>query len=290
MIPVVIPYYKKRLRLHKCKKHLKAQTLPVKVHIVNDNRKHSGYTAAVNRGLRYWLNRACEWDYIVVLDQDMYLDPDAIEHLQKCMETHRQCGIAVALQRIKDRPMFVQSGGRDCYPVGVVEEAHISYYSDRDLPVFWGDVACMMVRKECMWDIGVMDENFTFICSDSDYTMTARSKGWEVWCPGGALGIHEKGQAHPSTYEHLSVEEMRKTPMVQQMHRDMTFFEKKWITAGYYDILKFEENKPIFIVKGGIVIPSDGQSLEVEQLKKEWLKEKEVLETQEKGITNVVSK
>ena len=275
MIPAVIPYYKKRWRLHRCKKCLNAQTLKVKCHVVNDNRMNSGYTAAVNRGLRHWLNRASEWDYIVVLDQDMYLDADAVENLHRCLQEHKNCGIAVALQRIKDRPMFVQGGGRDCYPQGLVEEAHVSYYEDNDKPVFWGDVACMMVRKECMWDIGLLDENFRFICSDSDYTMTARSKGWEVWTPGNAFGIHEKGQAHPSTYLEMSEDQMKEVPVIKQMHRDMTFFEKKWISAGYYDLLKFEEDKPIFIIKDGVILPSDGQSLQVEKLKQNWLKQKE---------------
>lgn len=288
MIPAVIPYYKKMLRLRRCKKCLKAQTLPVNVHVVDDNRKHSGYTAAVNRGLRYWLNRS-DWDYIMVLDQDMYLDSDAVEHLQKCMEQHPQCGIAVALQKKKDRPMFVQGCGRDCYPLGLLEEAHISYYEDRDMPVFWADTACMMIRRECMQDIGVLDENMKFICSDSDYCFTARSKGWEVWIPGKAMGIHEKGQAHPDTWEHLSSEAMREVPIIQQMRRDMEFFEKKWVTSGYYEILKFEENKPIFIIRDGVVVPSDGQSLKVEEMKQDWLKQKQEREDKMKGLASVVS-
>lgn len=273
MIPCVIPYYKALFRLRKCKKHLKAQTMPVRVHVENDSRKSSGYTAAVNRGLRYWLNRASEWDYIMVCDQDMYLDTNAVENMYKFLESHSSCGIAVALQREGDRPSFVLGGGLDCYPVGVQMELHISFYELEGKPCWWGDIACMMVRKECMWDIGVLDENFVFICSDSDYTLTARSKGWEVWTPNAA-GIHQRGQAHPDNYNGKSQEKIDNHPIIQQMRRDTEMFRRKWIGSEYYKILKYEENKPIFIMKQNIIIPASGQSEDAEKLKEKWLKEK----------------
>lgn len=281
MIPCVIPYYKKLFRLSKCKKHLKAQTMPVRIHVENDSRKSSGYTATVNRGLRYWLNRSFEWNYITVIDQDMYLDKNAIEEMYNFLESHPKCGIAVALQRIEDRPMFVHGGGLDCYPSGTQIEIHISYYEESGKPIYWGDVACMMVRKECMWDIGVMDENFKFICSDSDYTLTARTKGWEVWTPNAA-GIHQRGQAHPKTYEGKSKEQILHNPIMQQMKRDQRMFERKWITGEYYNILKWEKDKPIFIIKDNVIIPAEGQGEEVTALKEKWLKEKSARDKVEK--------
>lgn len=274
MIPIVIPYYKKLGRLLKCKRHLRKQTMAGVIHIVNDNARHSGYTAAVNRGLRYWLNRASQWDYIVVLDQDMYLDPDAIKIMFEFMESRPKCGIAVCLQQRKDNPLIVQGGGFDCYPVGLVEEGHISYY-ENDKPIFWGDLACFMVRKECIWDIGLLDENFRFIASDSDYTLTARSKGWEVWIPAGAKGVHQKGAAHPSTYKNLSTEETNKVPIVQQMARDQLVFEKKWVNPEFYTILRHEKKKPIFIIKEGKAILCEGQPYTAKEMKKDWLRKEE---------------
>ncbi len=272
VIPCVVPYYKGLLKFRKCKKHLKAQTMPVHVHMVNDSRKASGYTAAVNRGLRYWLNRASEWNYIMVCDQDMYLDSNAVENMQKFLESHPKCGIAVCLQRIPERPSFVHGSGIDCYPVGTLLQCHISYYEKEGKPCWWGDVACMMVRKECMWDIGLLDENFVFICSDSDYTLTARSKGWEVWTPGAA-GVHLRGKAAPKEYENKTPEQMGKNPIVQQMSRDRDMFARKWLDSEYFRILKYEENKPIFIIRGNNVIPCDGQGEEADDLKEKWLKE-----------------
>lgn len=250
MIPIVIPYYKNRKRLRLCRKHLKKQTVNgLDVHVVNDSRKASGYTKAVNRGLRHYLAKPHGWDYIVVLDQDMYLDPDAIEQFVKFMDTHPHCGVAVALQRLYDRPVFAQGGGHDCIPVGVVEEAHITFYT-KDTPVFWGDIACCMIRKECLWDIGLLDENFNFVCSDSDFTLTARSKGWEVWVPHKVRGIHQRGDA--------AAEKKSSPHLMKQIGQDIALFRLKWEKSDYYNVLKYEPTKPIFTIRDGEFVQPGG--------------------------------
>jgi cellulose synthase/poly-beta-1,6-N-acetylglucosamine synthase-like glycosyltransferase len=257
MIPVVIPYYRNRKRLRRCRKHLKNQTVNgrIEVHVVNDSRQGSGYTRAVNRGLRHFLARPNGWDYIVVLDQDMYLDTDAIENFVKFMDSHPRCGVAVSLQRLYDRPSFVQGGGLDCIPTGVVEEMHLSYF-ERDAAVFWGDIAGCMIRKECLWDIGLLDENFYFVCSDSDFTLTARSKGWEVWVPSEVRGVHQRGEAAP-------VEDMEKNPprLLKQIGNDIALFRQKWENSGYYRILKYEPHKPACVIRHGEVVGLDGKKL-----------------------------
>lgn len=257
MIPVVIPYYKERKRLRRCRKHLKNQSVNgrIEVHIVND-KQGSGYTKAVNRGLRHYLAQPNGWDYIVVLDQDMYLDTDAVEQFVKFMDTHPKCGVAVALQRLYDRPSFVQGGGHDCIPVGVVEEAHISYFT-KDTPVFWGDIACCMIRKECLWDVGLLDENFNFVCSDSDFTLTARSKGWEVWVPVEVRGIHQRGEAAP-------IEDDAPEPrLIKQIGKDIALFRKKWEKSDYYNILKYEPHKAVNVIRSGDIISSKKEESDV---------------------------
>jgi len=261
IIPIIIPYYKKRKRLKRCLKHLKAQTIydQLDIHIENDSRLSSGYTVTVNRGLKKYLARPNEWDYIVILDQDMYLDCDAIEQLKMTLEKIPECGVAVCLQRLYDRPSFVQAGGLDCIPAGTVTIAHLSYFLN-DYPAWWGDIACCMIRKECMWDIGLLDENFGFVCSDSDYTLTARSKGWGVWMSGMARGIHQKGN---SAHEQLQakIDKNNKVPswLEKQMAKDQSFFKAKWENSDYYKILKYEEGKAKTVIRRGEIVRLDGK-------------------------------
>lgn len=82
-----------------------------------------------------------------------------------------------------------------------------------------------MVRQ-----IGLMDENFVFIGSDSDYSFTARSRGWEVWRIGAARGVHQHGASGDSGDEGV---ELLKA-------KDMVYFGNKWLTGGVYKSLAFE--------------------------------------------------
>jgi len=194
----------------------------------------------------------------------MYLDNDAAEHLHKLLESNSRIGIAVALQRIKERPCFVQGGGCECYPTGTIEQSHYTYYTE-DKPIFWGDIACAMIRKECMWDCGVLDENFIFVCSDSDYTLTARSKGWEVWLACEARGIHEKGQSFPR-YDEKGDQIRPAEKIYNQIARDSATFGCKWVNGGYYNFLRYTEgddDKPIFIFRKGELVPASGQRIEI---------------------------
>jgi GT2 family glycosyltransferase len=289
MIPVVIPHYKHKKRLRRALKCLKAQFLPddeLKVHVVKDS--GTGYTPAVNRGLRHFLAQPSQWDYIVIMDQDMYLDPDAIGSMKKTLEKHKNCGIAVCLQQLYDTPSFVHAGGMDCIPAGTLQTGHMSYFFD-DHPIWWGDIACCMIRKECMWDIGLLDENFVFVCSDSDYTLTARSKGWEVWMSGMARGIHEKGEsAHESVKAKKHKDHKRPDWLYKQMGRDQALFRAKWEKSDYYKLLKYQKGKIITTLRGGKVIKQNGSEINLLQKKIDQAKTQVVIEQGNKQY--VVSK
>ena len=42
-------------------------------------------------------------------------------------------------------------------------------------------------------EIGLLDETMRFICSDVDYSFTARARGWKVWLSAKARGLHKPG-------------------------------------------------------------------------------------------------
>jgi hypothetical protein len=260
MIPVVIPYYKAWRKLNRCMKHLRAQSISeeLEIHIEDDSKLSSGYTAVVNRGIRRFLALPTDWDYLVILDQDMYLDPDAIERLRECLSSQPNCGIAVAVQRHIDSPMFIHGAGRDCIPVGSAEVSHWTFRRDNK-PAFWQDIACCMVRKECLWDIGLLDENFVFVCSDSDWGFTARSKGWQVWSCGFARGIHQRGHsAADSIKAKKEMKKERPRELSIQMAKDAQLFRAKWEKSDYYQLLKYNGPKtPIRVIKAGEICELD---------------------------------
>jgi len=88
----------------------------------------------------------------------------------------------------------------------------------------------MVLRKEMIREIGLLDKNFVLIGSDSDYCFTARSRGWQVWRIAGAKGVHEHGVSGVITDEDIEILKVT----------DMVYFGKKWLTGELYKELAYE--------------------------------------------------
>ena len=87
----------------------------------------------------------------------------------------------------------------------------------------------MIVRKEAILDIGLMDKNYKLFGSDSDWSYTARARGWETWYVADAVVEHEQGISGGGD-EKAS----------QQLSLDMLYFRSKWLDGDLYKELTME--------------------------------------------------
>jgi len=222
MIPVIIPYYKNKNQLEKCIAHLKNQTVEVDIFVRDNNSDNIYFTSAVNEGIKKYLSQPCK--YILILNQDMYLEPSAVEKMIAFMDLHPDCGIGAPLQLYSKKPDYVIfAGGYEAFPEGKHQHGQL-FELNEDEEILWCNGACMIFRKEMIQEIGLLDENFVFIGSDSDYCFTARSRGWQVWRIAGARGIHECGASGSSTDASTEILKIK----------DMIHFGKKWLTGELY--------------------------------------------------------
>jgi tetratricopeptide (TPR) repeat protein/GT2 family glycosyltransferase len=228
MIAAIIPGYKNEHQLEKCINHLKNQTLEVEAFIRDNNNDNIYFTAAVNEGISKYLNRTGK--YIIILNQDMYLEPDAVEKMVRFMDLHPECGIGAPLQLYSENPDYVIfAGGCEAFPAGKHQHGNLSEFTE-DEQIPWCNGACMILRKEMIRIIGLLDENFTFIGSDSDYCFTARARGWQVWRIAAAKGIHERGASSSSPDVNTELLKIK----------DMLYFGKKWLTGELFKELSYE--------------------------------------------------
>jgi GT2 family glycosyltransferase len=234
-IPVIIPGYKNKHQLEKCVTHLENQSLDVEMFVRDNSNNNVYFTSAVNEGISKYLNQPGK--YILVLNQDMYLKPDAIEKMVTFMDAHPYCGIGAPLQLdYVDSDYVIFGGGCEAFPAGKHQHGRLSEFTENK-QIFWCNGAGMMLRKEMIRKIGLLDENFVFIGSDSDYCFTARSRGWQVWRIADARGVHECGASGSSS--DLDTEKLK--------IEDMIYFGKKWLTGGLFKGLSYEgqNNTPV---------------------------------------------
>ena len=244
MIPAIIPFYKNESQLARCRERLARQTVELEVFVRDNSVDNIYFTAAVNEGIRRYLDIPCE--HILILNQDVYLEPDAVAELLACMDRHPDCGIAVPLQLHQRRKDQVVCGGcEDAFPFGKHRGGRISEFAaDSETP--WANGACMLLRKEMIREIGLLDRNLVFIGSDSDYCFTARARGWTVWVAVKARAVHEQGAS--GAVEDMAINLLK--------IKDMLYFGRKWLTGGLYRSLAAE----------GARLPSEAALQIMEQL------------------------
>lgn len=233
MIPVIIPYFKNKKQLDKCIKHLNAQKMSIEIFIRDNSIDNIYFTAAINEGIKYFLNNQTYklpalksiWKYILIINQDMYLRPNALSEMVKFMDSQPKCGIGMPVQLTDEDSNYTTfAGGAQAFPKGMSLIGNVQLYWT-NAEITWASGGCMILRRKMIQEIGLLDENFRFVGSDSDYSFTARSRGWQVWRIAKAKGVHELGKARaPSANNSLNLIKVD----------DMLYFAKKWLTKDLY--------------------------------------------------------
>jgi GT2 family glycosyltransferase len=246
VIPVIIPFYKEHEKLRKCQAAIAAQTQPGCEAFVRDN-THDNilYTAAVNEGLAKYCYRE-DVRYVIVLNQDAYMHKDCVRHLVEFMDAHPECGIACPIQYAQTKPpsrwgglgsalsfeetrVVTWGGSMRAFPFGVHGVDAIGSYKE-PFETHWANGACMMIRAQTVRECGLFDRNMRFVCSDSDFSFTARARGWKVFGVPKALCEHSLGASHETSNLDLQLVKAR----------DGIYFAEKWLSGGVYRRLAWE--------------------------------------------------
>lgn len=230
-IPVVIPFYKNRVQLDKCLEHLRQQTRSVQVYIHDNSEENIYFTRAINIGLRYFLTQTPDEPYIVILNQDMYLEPQAVEEMVAFMDATAECGVGMPLQLShKDPNEVIFAGGVAAYPIGTAGCGPLEEFN-KNFQIRWASACCWIMRTRMLREIGLLDENMELIGSDSDYCFMARSRGFQVWNIVKARGIHEGGVSKVFGSPELHARKVL----------DLDYYARKWITGELYELLSYHD-------------------------------------------------
>jgi len=227
-IPIVIPFYREREKLERCLQHLHAQTrAPLEIFVRDNSEDNIYFTAAVNEGLR----KFCYDDaipYVVILNQDAYLAPNAIQVLAEFLAQNPQSGIAAPIQ-LTPQGIVTWGGSWAAFPTGVHRSAPLETFT-APFETYWANGAALMVRTEVVREVGLWDRNYRFICSDADFSFTARTRGWKVHVVPDARCTHDLSSSGVDL--NLELERIKLA--------DLLYFAMKWPSGDLYRELSFE--------------------------------------------------
>jgi GT2 family glycosyltransferase len=226
MIPAIIPTYKGEARLPKVLDCVKKQSWQTTAWLRDNNVNGVYYTKAVNEGLREFAFQENN-DFCLVLCDDVYMDPKCVEELVFAARQNPRAGIISPVQYAVGEPYKCNwAGAGKSWPWG----QHLTMVlSETPYPTLWASGAVFLVRTAMIKEIGLLDENMRFICSDSDYSLTARSRGWRCMVAPTAKVEHDFGGSAKADAELDFI----KT-------KDALYFTRKWVSGGLFRSLEFK--------------------------------------------------
>lgn len=214
------------------------------------NNKNIGFAKACNIGI----SLAGESDYLLFLNPDCFIEDDAIKTLIDCMEKFPKAGMVGPL--LLNPGGTEQAGGRRAVPTpwrSFVRAFGLSKLGNRypklfsdfllykeplpDTPVEVEAISgsCMMVRREAINDVGMLDEDYFLHCEDLDWCMRFRQHEWKIMFVPEAAVVHYQGTC--SNTKPIFVE--------WHKHKGMIRFYQKFFHHQYPGVL-------FWIVKMGV--------------------------------------
>ena len=165
------------------------------------NKKPEGFAHNVNLGIKQ-----SNKEFILLLNPDTEITPGAIEKLYLFLGTHPKVGICGPQLKFPNGNLQLSCRRFPTWKTVIVRRSplrslltnskenkrHLGYDIDhsKTQPVNWLLGACLLIRREALDKIGLLDEKYYLYVDDIDYCYRAWKKGWEVWYVPTSTVIH----------------------------------------------------------------------------------------------------
>lgn len=180
------------------------EKFPNIVLIVNEQNK--GYAFANNQAIE-----RSEGRYVLVLNNDTIVLPSALPKMVEFMDEHpsvgllgprvlnpdgtlqRSCSNLPNFWRLTCRAFYIDKLFPGNRVTGNLFMSYWEYDSIREVGMVSG--CCMLVRRDTIGQVGLMDERFFFYAEETDWCYRIRKKGWQIYFIPGAEIIHYGGRS-----------------------------------------------------------------------------------------------
>ncbi|HEX4796927.1 MAG TPA: glycosyltransferase family 2 protein [Humisphaera sp.] len=169
---------------------------------------NGGFAFGNNAGIRPALKSDDPPQFVLLLNPDTVVKPGAVAALLQFMDAHPQVGIAGARLEFPDGSLQASA----CRFQGVLSELEngmrlglmsrllrkriVAPSPPADASqVDWVSGACLLVRREVLDQIGLLDEEFFMYYEEVDFCRRAAAAGWPCWYVPEARVVHLVGQS-----------------------------------------------------------------------------------------------
>jgi N-acetylglucosaminyl-diphospho-decaprenol L-rhamnosyltransferase len=167
-----------------------------------ENQENVGFAQANNQAIRCSSGR-----YLLLLNPDTAVRPGAVQGLLRFMDEHTQAGAAGArllnadgsLQESCHRAPTLSGEAWRLFHLDAIWPYHTYRLHHRDLdrprPVDVLQGACVMLRRQIVDQVGLLDEEYFMYSEEVDLCHRIRQAGWQIyWVPRTEV-VHYGGQS-----------------------------------------------------------------------------------------------
>ena len=201
---------------------------------VIENTENLGFSAANNAGIRQ-----AQGKFVLLLNSDTIVKPGAVVAMAKFLDAHPEAGGVTCRLLNADGSIQACVSGRPgpamlffrlfgfsrlvrgdrarralsrWFPflVGSTVRGYLDPYT-AEVPTEVENIsgACLMLRREAIEQVGLLDENFFMYFEDMDYCLRLRSAGWKLYyLPAGEI-VHLVGQSSGGRMRDYSIHSYR---------------------------------------------------------------------------------
>src|SRR3989344_879636 len=178
--------------------------IPLEI-IVKEN--NLGFTGGHNKGIKYALENGA--DYILVLNNDVTIDPNLISQLIKALDRNSKYGIvspkiyfAKGFEFHKDKYKEDEKGRVFWYAGGIMDWANViarhrgvdevdkgQYQKTEETDFATG--ACFLIKRDMLEKVGFFDDKFFLYYEDSDLGQRIKRSGYKIIYAPDAVVWHK---------------------------------------------------------------------------------------------------
>jgi len=148
-----------------------------------ENQKNLRFAGGNNIGLRYALEKNAE--YVLLLNNDTIVEKNFLFELVHCAENDERVGIAGAkIYYYTEKNKIWYAGGKIAWNIGWISHRGIretdfnQYYQEEETDYVTG--CCMLLRRNLIEEIGLLDEAYFIYGEDADWCMRAKNNGYKL--------------------------------------------------------------------------------------------------------------
>jgi len=179
----------------------------VSLKVISPNRGFAGGNNAVLREVLQWESVP---EFVLLLNSDTIVRPGALMELIHAAESHPQYAIfGPRIEYPDGTPQCTTYRFRDGFselisaagtgPVTKLLNKHNGSFPISDSPIEadWISFACVLIRRQVLLDVGVLDDGYYLYFDDLDYCRMAHNAGYRTYYWPAAHVVHLRGQSNP---------------------------------------------------------------------------------------------